>query len=424
MTGVYASVGALRRIVLRSLQHHALSTAVTVAAVALACGLTMSVFSLADQTRQAFTGGRLGFDAVLGARGSQLQLVLNAVYHLETSPGNVPWKVYRSVAEHPAVELAVPYALGDNYRGYRLVGTTQELFTKFEIRSGEKLRFAAGEPFDAGRMEVVLGATVAAKTGLRVGDTINPYHGLTYDPETRHEEEYVVIGVLAPTNTPMDRVAWIPIEGIFRMGGHVLRGSGQAYAAEGGKEIPDEHKEVSAVMLKLADTQSGFALEQLVNRQGTVATLAWPIGKVMAELFDRLGWVVQILALTAWLVMAVAAAAILASLHNTMNERRREFAILRALGARRRFVFAAITAESTLIAAYGVAAGFVVYLGIMALAAGAVRDRTGVVLDLFWPSPALAFVPPAMLLMGALAGIIPALKAYRSDVAEGLAPTT
>ena len=168
---------------------------------------------------------------------------------------------------------------------------------------------------------------------------------------------------------------WIPIEGVLRLGGHVLRGSGESYTAEPGQEIPDEHKEVSAVMLKLRAPRDGMLLDQAINRQGKVATLAWPIGKVMAELFDKLGWLHRVLELVALLVVAVAAGTILASIHNSMNERRREFAILRALGARRRTVFGVIVCEAGVIALLGSLLGYAVYAAILGTAALIVRAR-------------------------------------------------
>lgn len=410
-------------IVRRSLRQHILGTVVTVLSVALACGLTMAVFSINAQTTRAFTGGPIGFDAVLGARGSQLQLVLNTVFHLETSPGNIPWRLYREVEADPRVALAVPYALGDNYHGHRIVGTTLDLFDKFEYSRGERFRIRApGRVFDPELREAVVGSLAASRTGLRLGSRFNPYHGLSFDPDARHEEEYVVVGVLEPTNSPSDRVIWIPIEGIFRMGGHVLRGAGEAYAPEAGTEIPDEHKEVSAVMLKLRNPQAGFALDQTINRQGRVATLAWPIGRVMAELFDRIGWVNRILALVSYLVMVVAAGTILAGIYNTMRERRREIAILRALGARRRTVSSAIVLEATAIAVMGTAAGYAVHLAIASAAAAIVRAQTGVVIDPFAHHPSLVLVPLAMVALGALAGLVPALKAYTTDVADNLVP--
>jgi putative ABC transport system permease protein len=407
----------------RSLRQHALATNITALSVALACGLAMSVFAINAQTRRAFTGGPAGFDAVLGARGSQLQLVLNTVFHLETSPGNIPWELYTTVRRDPMVDLAIPYALGDNYHGFRIVGTTEEIFTRFEYQKG--LRFEVepgGRVFDPARREAVVGSHAAARTGMRVGSTFSPYHGLVFDPDAGHEEQYVVVGVMKPTNSPSDRVIWIPIEGVFRMGGHVLRGSGTDFAAQPGDEIPDRHKEVSAVMLKLRNPQAGYQLDQTVNRQGRVATLAWPIGRVMADLFDKIGWVNRILALVSYLVMVVAAASILASITNAIAERRREFAILRALGAHRRTVFAAVILESAAIAAMGAAIGCAVYAAILAGAAWVVRAQTGVVLEAFQFHPALVAVPALMVMLGALAGVIPAARAYGTDVAENLVP--
>ena len=126
--------------------------------------------------------------------------------------------------------------------------------------------------------EAVLGSYAAQRLGLRVEDNFTPYHGLVFDESMRHDEQYTVVGVLKPTNSPSDRVIWIPIEGIYRMEGHVLRGDGEDYVPQPGQKIPDEHKEVSAVMLKFRNPQIGFMMDATINKQGKVATLAWPIG--------------------------------------------------------------------------------------------------------------------------------------------------
>ncbi|MBM3807794.1 MAG: ABC transporter permease [Acidimicrobiia bacterium] len=412
-------------IVRRSLRQHGLSTAVTAAAVALASGLVMSVFSINRQTYDAFTGGNAGFDAALGARGSQLQLVLNTVFHLETSPGNIPWRLYQTIKQDPGVELAIPYAVGDNFHGYRIVGTTAEMFTRFQYREGRQfVAQAGGRFFEETAQEAVIGSVVAERLDVSVGDIINPYHGLIFDEDRKHQDEYRVVGILEPTNSPSDRVVWIPIEGLYRMSGHVLRGSGRSFKPVEGEAIPDEHREVSAVMLKLTDPQAGIYLDQLINRQGNQATLAWPIGRVMADLFDKIGWVNRILEMVAYLVVVVAAGSILASLYNTMNERRREFAILRSLGARKGTVFSAIVLEATAITAIGTGLGFLVYSAILGAAYVVVRAQTGVVLDPFRLDPVLWMTPAGMLVVGALAGLVPAFKAYRTDVASNLVPSS
>jgi putative ABC transport system permease protein len=413
----------LSLIVRRSLRRHALSTAITVGSVGLACGLVLAVFAIQDQSVRAFTAGPLGFDAVLGARGSQLQLVLNAVFHLETSPGNIPWSLYEAMAGNPQVRRAIPYAVGDNYAGFRIVGTTSALFES-QNGTAPPLRVrTGGQLFDSSRKEAVLGSTAARETGLAVGDVFHPYHGLIFDESMRHQEEYRVVGILEPSNTPSDRVVWIPIDAFYRMSGHVLRGSGEVYEAKDGAPIPTESKEVSAVMLELRSPQSGFFLDQMINKQGKAATLAWPIGRVMAELFDKLGWATRVLTLVAYLVVLVAAGSIVASITNTMNERRREFAILRALGARRRTVSAAIVLEAGTIGALGAGLGFAVYAAIFALAHAVVKSQTGVVLDPWSGHIVFILAPAAVVLLAAAAGLLPARQAYATDVATHLTPT-
>jgi len=419
-------MGGVAFLVRHSLRQHALSTAVTVVSAALASGLVMAVFTLATQTRAAFVRD-VGFDAVVGGRGSQLQLVLNTVFHLETAPGRVPWSLYRELADDPGIDLAIPYAVGDNVKGFRLVGTIPEIFGRFEYDRGRRFHIApGGRPFDPAYREGVLGATVAERLGLAVGDTFHAYHDLVYDEAERHEGAYTVTGVLEPTGSPNDRVVWIPIEGAFRMEGHVLRGGGEHYEAEPGAPIPDEHKEVSAVLLKFRGDgiATGWRLRNRINDGGTEATLAWPIAGTMQELFDKLFWFVAVLQAVAYLVVAVAIGAILASLYNTMNERRREFAILRALGAHRRTVFGAIVAEAATIAAMGAGCGYLVFAGIGAAAAALVRARTGVELEVFVFHPILWLTPLAMAALGALAGLLPAARAYATDVASNLVPAT
>ncbi len=415
-------IGSLSMIVRRSLRLHALSTTVTVISIALSAGLAMSVFSISAQSAKAFGGGKGGWDAVLGARGSSTQLVLNTIYRLETSPGNIPWSMYEAIKEDKRVRLAVPYAVGDNYHGYRIVGTTPELFTEFEYTTGKKYQLTPNQVFDPLRGEAILGATVARELGFGRGDRFQPYHGVSYHQSAeQHDVDYVVVSVMEPTNTPADKVIWIPIEGIFRMPGHVFFDEqGNEIEAGLGVEVADEHKEISAVMLKVGKGVSGFSLQNDINRQGDKATLVWPVAATMAKLIDDLGWVNEILEGVAYLVVVVAAFSLLASLYNTMNERRREFAILRALGAKRRTVFAVILAESSLIALLGSLIGYACYWGILTAAAGVVRAETGVVLEVWNGHPALWWTPVGMLLLGGLAGLLPAFKAYATDVARTL----
>ncbi len=391
----------------RSLRQHALSTTVTALTVSLAVGLLMSVWMVKKQSHDTFTGQAGGWDAVLGARGSKLQLVLNAIFHLEASPGNVAWDDYLTIQSNRAVAVALPLAIGDNYRGFRLVGTLTNLPLVAEFGRGQHLQLeAGGRWFEDGYREAVVGSFAARKLGLKPGDEFHPYHGLNFDPKNEHQDTYVVVGIARPSNTPMDRVIWIPLAGLQNMSGH----------------DPSTVSDISAVLIKLRSPIAGQQLEVLYNRQGNRLTFAWPIAREVAYLFDRFGWVDRVLTLIAWLVAVVAAGSILASIYNSMSARRRELAILRALGARRSTVFSAIVAEAGAVALLGLLPGYAFYFVIIGTSAAIIRAQTGVVLDPIAWDPVLLWAPSALVTLSALAGVIPAVKAYQVDVSGGLAP--
>jgi putative ABC transport system permease protein len=391
----------------RSLRQHLLSTVVTALSLALAGGLLMSVWVVKRQARATFTGQTGAWDAVLGARGAKLQLVLNALFHLEASPGNVVFSDFQTLSSNRAVALAIPIAVGDNYLGYRIVGTLTNLFTEAEAAPGRRFRLVAGGRwFEDGYREAVVGSFVAQRLRLKPGDTFKPYHGLNFNPQEQHEDEYVVTGVLEPSNTPADRVLWIPLAGLQNMSGHAA-----ATASD-----------VSAVLVKLRSAVAGQQLDMLYNKQGDRLTFAWPLGTVLAQLFDKMGWFDQVLELVAYLVALVAAGSVLASIYNSLSARRRDLAILRALGARRALVFASIILEATSIAALGMVLAWGLYAVIMGAVSAVIQAQTGVVLDPWSWDPVLVIAPLALVGLGALAGVLPAIKAYGNPVAENLAP--
>jgi putative ABC transport system permease protein len=395
-------------IVYRSLRQHALSTVVTACSLALAAGLLMAVWVVKTQSQRTFTQTTAGFDAVLGARGSKLQLVLNAIFHLEASPGNLAWSDYEQIKKHPAVKTAIPIAVGDNFHGWRIVGTVPELFSEVEFNAGKKHSLIGGRFFDPTKNEAVVGSFVAQQLGWKVGATFHPFHGLSYDDQHAHEELYTVVGILAPTNTPADRVIWTPLEGVQTMSGH----------------NPAAATEISAVLIQLRSPTAGFMLDLMYNKLGNRLTFAYPVGAIVGEFFAKIGWFDRVLALVAYLVALVAAGSVLASIYASMNARRRDLAILRALGAHRRTVFGAVVTEAAVIGALGAAGGFAVYLVLMVVVSNVIRVQTGVVLDLAAWHSVLWICPLAMIVLAAFGGVVPAVKAYRIPVAETLAPVS
>ncbi len=396
-------------LIYRSLRQHALSTFVTAASIALACGLLLTVWVVKTQSQSVFAATNSGFDAVLGARGSKLQLVLNAIFHLEASPGNINAADFEMISSHPAVKTAIPIALGDNFFGWRIVGTVEPLFAGFERAPGKPYVFATGgRNFKIGTLEAVVGAYAARQLGWKVGTHFKPYHGLAFDPKAQHEELYTVVGILEPTGTPVDRVIWIPLEGVQTMSGH----------------NPLAATELSAVLIQLRAPTAGLMLDMMINKQGKRLTFAYPIGAIVAELFNKISWVDQVLTLLAWLVAVVAAGSVLVSIYNSMSARQRDIAILRALGAHRRTIFGAVVGEAAVIGAVGSAAGFAVFAVLATFVASIIQAQTGVLLDPLKWNPVFWWGPTVFVALCAIGGLVPALKAYGVSVAETIAPVS
>lgn len=394
-------------IVRRSLRQHLLSTVITALSIALAGGLLISVWVVKVESKKTFTQVSSGFDAVLGARGSKLQLVLNSIFHLEASPGNLAAADYEYIKHNRLVKRAIPIAVGDNLKGFRIVGTIPEMFD-VEYAPGRKYALTEGKLFDPSAKEAVLGDYAARKLGLKVGDTFHPFHGLVYNAANQHADIFKVTGILEPSNTPIDKVVWIPINGLQTMAGH----------------DPRTATDVSAVLIQLSSPTAGFALDLMYNRQGNRLTLAYPIGAIIAELFSKISWFDQVLALIAYLVALVSAAGVLVAIYNSMTARRRDIAILRALGARRRAIVGAVVLEAAAIGCIGMVFSFGVYGVILTVVGTIVRAQTGIRLEPWAYNPAMLWAPLGMIALCAIGGLVPAWKAYRTDVADNLSPTS
>jgi len=367
----------------------------------------MLVWAFKKEAEQSFAGANGGFDAVLGPRGSKLQIVLNALYHLDESPGLMKWEDYEQISKFPAIEAAYPIAVGDNYRGYRLVGTHPEYLGNHSYAEGRRFELEGeGTLFEDDSMTAVVGNLAARRLGMEVGDTFHPYHGLIFNENAQHEETYTVSGILKPTGTPADRVIWIPIKGIQTMSGH----------------NPKAATDISAALLKFKQgaNMAGFQLDMLYNKQGNRLTLAWPANRTIIQFFDKISWFDKILQAVAALVAIIAGGSILAILYNAMNERKRDIAVLRALGAKKITVFAISLFEAVGMTLAGVAVGFATYALLGFAIGGIVQRETGVLLNPFTGNAAMIWAPLGMLAIGALSGILPAIKAYRTEVSKNL----
>jgi putative ABC transport system permease protein len=285
---------------------------------------------------------------------------------------------------------------------------SDDFFQNLEYAPGHDYRVDQGRPFKVGEKEAVVGSLAAHQLGWSPGTTFHPFHGLDYNPNAQHSEIFTVVGVLAPTNTPADRVIWVPLEGVQRLGGH----------------DPATFTELSAVLIKFKPNAgaAGLMLDQRYNRQGKRLTLAWPVASILADLFAKFDWFETALQALAYMVAVVAGASVFSAVYSSMSARKRDLAILRALGAHRRFLILAVLGESASIGILGCALGFGLYALIASTVQEILRTRVGVLLEPWAWNPVLVWGPLLMVGVSLVAGAIPAWRAYRLTVAEGLSP--
>ena len=380
------------------------SSLVASLSIAIAGGLFLSTLKVKEGAENSFTHSSGGFNAVLGARGSSLQLVLNSIFHLEASPGNLDWEEYELIKSTRGVSEAYPIAVGDNYMGYRLVGTLPDLFLKHEWKTGNNYKIEKGRIFSDSAKEALVGKFVASKLGLKIGDKFHPYHGLTYRESSKHDDIYVVVGILEATGTPADKVIWVPIKGIQHMEGHA-----QEYL-----------NSVSAVLLNLKGIREPMDLYSKYNRRSNEATLVWPINKTIADFFKRLTWFEKILQWVAYMIGLMSGMLVLAILQNSINERKREFAILRCLGASRSFLVQVVMSQSIIISMLGGLGSLIIYFTTSSLSSYYIREETGVLLEPFHIDLTYVFVFLSIILLGLTSAILPSFSVYRVDINKNL----
>lgn len=433
----------------RYLWHRPLVSFLTLSGIILGVALICSVLTIRRETERAFLEEAGLVDLVVGAKGSPLQLVLSSVYHLDIPTGNISQETYRKIATDPRVHRVYPLALGDNYRGHRIVGTVAD-FQEFSRRDRETggweplISMLAGRFFQTD-FEAVLGHEVARASGLTIGDTFVGTHGLVAVPgaELHDDFPYEVVGIMAPTGTSIDRAIYTTIESVWKVHEKEEELHRRLYGGGANPNVePDADEEegedaggvpwlamptvqeratndVTSLLVQLELPGLRLWMVDEVNRT-TEAMGAVPINEVL-RLWQRvLRPMERALLAVAWLVVVVASLGIVATLVQSAERHRRDWAILRSLGARRWEIFALVLLESFLLTLIGIALGWGLGRGGVAVAGGYLRDTTGFSINPWVFDPVEFLALGTVLAVGILAGMIPALLAYRRRPAEDL----
>lgn len=423
------------KIAWRSIQQRGLASSLTGFSMALGVMLVVAVLVLHGVITNSFmNNSSLGYNIVVGAKGGRLDLVLNTVYYLARPVENIPYSFYQELTEgkyKQYVGTAIPICLGDTYQDFRVVGTSPGFLEELGY-GGNKYTFADGRNFKADEFfGAVLGATVARETGLKVGDKFQPSH--SGGPEAVvHNEKFTVLGILEPTGTPNDRAVIINMEGFYLIPEHrtdIDLATAKQQASEGKFEpVPLDKREVTAVLVltaSFAGAPPELMAPPLIKsiNEGNVAQAVTPI-REMATLFttfvDPLRIILLVLTV---MIVIVSGIGILVSIYNSMSERQHEIAVMRALGAGRQTVMLLVLMESILLSLAGGLAGWVVGHGLIALLSPWIAAQTGVSVGFFQFVGYELVIIPGLILLATLVGYLPALAAYRTDVAKALQAT-
>lgn len=405
------------------LQKKRLNTFLNILLLAFGVGIIIFLLLVLNQAEEKLRNNAKGIDYVIGAKGSPLQLILNAIYHMDTPTGNIPLAEANAIANNKRlVKRAIPLALGDSYKAYRMVGTTHEYvdFYKCKIAKGKLWK---------NNFEVTIGAAVARKLNLKPGSKFHSSHGLEDDEDLAHKEkDFVVTGILAPSGTVADRLILTNIESVWEVHGqhdehekHEENHSDSTHTEE--EENPftrkKKGKEITAMLIQRRSNMAIVMIPAIANRSNKIQA-ASPAREYL-KLLENIGIGVDVLTYFAYIIIFIAGLSIFIALYNALKEREYDLAIMRTLGATRAKLFTHIILEGVLLAVVGGTLGFLLGHGGVEFTGRMVSDSSQMTITGLQWLPAELGVMGLVLGVAFLAALIPAIQIYRIDISKTLA---
>lgn len=408
---------------LKSLFNRRYTALLTVIAIALSVALLLGVEKVRTGAHDSFANTISGTDLIVGARTGATQLLLYSVFRIGDATNNISWQSYQELAQHPKIAWTVPISLGDSHRGFRVMGTTPEYFQHYRYGEKRPLEFAAGVPF-ADLYDAVIGADVAATLDYKIGQRIIIAHGAGDVSFAQHADQpFQVVGILRKTGTPVDRTVHVSLAAIEAV--HI--------GWENGAPLPGLHigpeqarhhdltpKTITAFLVGLKSKVATFQVQRYVNDYRDEPLLAILPGVALQQLWDLMGVAERALMIISAFVILVGFTGMLTALLTGLNERRRELAILRSVGARPAQVFGLMMGEALGLTVLGLLFGVGLLYGLLAAAQPWITNHYGLYLPLTAPSNYQYTLLCLVFIAGALIGAIPGYRAYRYSLADGM----
>lgn len=409
------------RLAFGSMRARALTVGMTILAIALSVALFLGVEKIRTGAKASFADTISGTDLIVGARSGSVQLLLYSVFRIGNATNNLTWESYQDISSRKEVDWIVPISLGDSHRQFRVMGTSQEFFERYKYRSGQSLAVQSGAIMDD-LFDTVIGADVAATLGYSIGDPIVVAHGLASFSE--HENQpFQVSGILEKTGTPVDRTVIVSLKAIEAIHVDWKNGAqipGQVTQADVIRQMDLQPKAITAALIGVKGRLQVFGLQRAINDYKGEPLLAILPGVALQELWQIVGIAETALLAVSVMVVVTALIGMMATIFSSLNERRREMAIFRAMGAKPRLILGMLVLEAALMAALGAILGLVLlYVGLF-IAQPLIDNAFGLWLPIEAPNLREVWVLGTVVLASAIVSMVPAMRAYRMSLADGM----
>lgn len=410
------------RLALQSLRNRWITALLTVLAIAISVVLLLGVAKVRSSARTSFSSTISGTDLIVGARSGAMNLLLYSVFRIGNATNNVTWRSYQDIVRRPDVAWTIPISLGDSHRGFRVLGTDGDYFTHYKYRDGQSLTFADGKAFDD-LFDVVIGADVADALNYHLGDKIILAHGISSIGPKHDDTPFQVSGILKRTGTPVDKSLHVSLEAIEAI--HVdwqagYRIPGQHTPADRLRQMKLEPRAITAAFVGLKSRLQVFGFQRAVNDYRREPLSAIMPGVALQEMWSLVGTAENALLSVSAMVVVTAILGMTTMIMSTLNERRREIAILRSLGAGPRTIIGLLVSEAGILTVLGICVGTFAMYAALLVVRPLIDSRFGIYLPVDPPSPTELQLLGVILLGGLLAGLLPALRAYRISLADGM----
>ena len=415
----------LLKIAFQSLLNRKMTFILTVFSIALSIMLFLGIERIKLGAKESFSNTISKTDLIVGSRGSGIQLLLYTIFHMGNATNNISWSSYESIKNNPEVSWTIPYSLGDSYNGFRVIGTDQNLYEHYRFFGDKKIELSEGNvPNDV--FETAIGFEVAKKENLKIGDKISLTHGISDGPGilTHKDKPFTIVAILKETTTPLDRAVYITLEGMEAIHIDWVNGS----PALPGKETPQNQikkeniqiGQITSFLVGAESRISALGLLREINNFKKEPLMAVIPGAALSQLWETISYAEIAFQIISIFVIMIGIIGMMVSIYTSLENRRRDMSILRAIGASYKSIVFLLISESFIISLFGCFLGYILCCGFIKISQPIILNKFGILIPFLNLQSTEYLYLIIVIAISCIIGIIPAIKAYKNSLSDGL----